>query len=88
MLAVNYSQFREHMKKHLDTVTDSFEPLTVTRKAEGGNVVVLSERMYNNLLENLYLRQDKANYDWLMKSKAELAAGKVTAHELTEEPDE
>lgn len=32
---------------------------------------------YNNFLENLYIMGNKANYDWLVESKAQLESGKI-----------
>ena len=81
MIAVNYTQFRDQMKTHLDLVTDDFESLVVTRKGNR-NVVILSEEAYNNLLENIYVMGNKANYDWLMESKAQLNMGKTKVHDL------
>ena len=52
MIAVNYTEFRNQMKNHLDLVTDDYETVVVTRK-ENKNVVVISEESYNNLLENI-----------------------------------
>ena len=87
MIALNYSQFRENMKKYLDTVSDDYETLTVTRK-DNRNVVVLSEEAYNNLLENVYIMSNKANYDWLMESLKQLEEGRAERHELIEVSDE
>lgn len=87
MIAVNYTQFRNEMKTNLDLVTDDYETVVVTRK-ENKNVVLLSEEVYNNMLENMHLLGNKENYDWLMESKAQLAAGKASAHELSEVGDE
>ena len=84
MLAVNYSQFRNNMKTHLDSVTDDFETVIVTRKGNR-NVVLLAEEVYNNILENMHVLGNKANYDWLMESKAQLEAGKVKKQELADE---
>ena len=75
------------MKNHLDIVTEDFEPITVTRK-ENKNVVIISESVYNNLLENAYLMSSKANYDWLMKSMQEYRKGKVKRHQLIEADDD
>ena len=86
MLAVNYSQFREKMKAHMDMVTEDFETVIVTRKTK--NVVMISEDAYNNLLENAYIMREKANYDWLMESKSQLEAGKSKQHDLIEVADE
>ena len=86
MLAVNYSQFRDKMKAHMDLVTEDFETIIVTRKTK--NVVMISEDAYNNLLENAYIMGEKANFDWLMESKKQLTVGKSTTHDLIEVDDE
>ena len=87
MIAVNYTQFRNEMKSHMDLVTDDYEAMVVTRK-DNKNVVVISEESYNNLLENIYVMGNKANYDWLMESKAQLETGSASVHPLTEVSDE
>lgn len=87
MLAVNYTQFRNEMKSNLDRVTDDFETVVVTRK-KNKNVVIISEEAYNNMLENMHLLGNKANYDWLMESKAQLERGEASVHSLIEVEDE
>ena len=84
MLAVNYTNLRDNMKSYMDKVTDDYETIIVTRK-DNKNVVMLSEESYNNLMENIYVMGNKANYDWLMESKAQLENGKTSVHELAEE---
>ena len=83
MLAVNYTNLRENMKHYMDVVTDDYETMIVTRK-DNKNVVMISEESYNNLIENVYVMGNKANYDWLMESKAQLENGNVSAHDLIE----
>ena len=83
MLAVNYKTLRDNMKTYMDKVTDDFETMIVTRK-NNKNVVMLSEEAYNNLMENVYVMGNKANYDWLMESKAQLDKGNVSMHKLVE----
>lgn len=34
--------------------------------------------------ENIYLQSNKANYEWLMESKAQLEHGQVAMYELDE----
>ena len=75
MKSINYSYFRDNLKHCLDMVNDDFDVLTVTRK-QHRNVVVLSEDSYNNLMENLYIRSQKANYDRLIEAKLEIESGK------------
>ena len=83
MLAVNYTNLRDNMKSYMDKVTDDYETMIVTRK-DNRNVVMLSEESYNNLMENIHVIGQKANYDWLMESKAQLESGKVLMRDLTE----
>ena len=83
MLAVNYTTLRDNMKSYMDKVTDDYETMIFTRK-DNKNVVMLSEESYNNLMENIYVMGNKANYDWLMESKAQLEKGNLSSHNLTE----
>ena len=87
MIAVNYTQFRNEMKSHMDTVTDDYEAMVVTRK-ENKNVVIISEETYNNLIENIHVMGSRANFDWLMESKMQLESGKAKRRELIEASDE
>ncbi|MHB8280419.1 MAG: type II toxin-antitoxin system Phd/YefM family antitoxin [Candidatus Humimicrobiaceae bacterium] len=84
MFAVNYSKLRNDLKKYCDSANDDFETIIVTRKS-GGNVVLLSEAEYNNLMENLYIRSDPGYYKKLLKSIDELKSGKVMKTELIDE---
>lgn len=83
MLAVNYTTLRDNMKSYMDKVTDDYETMIVTRK-NNKNVVMMSEESYNNLMENIHVMGNKANYDWLMESKAQLEKGKISTHKLVE----
>lgn len=87
MLAVNYSNLRDNMKNYMDMVTDDYETMIITRK-DNKNVVMISEESYNNLMENAYVMGNKANYDWLMASKAQLENGQISTHDLPEVLDE
>lgn len=83
MLAVNYTNLRDNMKTYMDKVTDDYETMIVTRK-DNKNVVMLSEETYNNLMENVYVMGNKANYDWLMESKVQLENGNFSVKKLAE----
>jgi antitoxin YefM len=71
----------------MDKVTEDYETMIVTRK-NNKNIVMISEESYNNLLENAYIMGNKANYDWLMESKAQLECGNSKIRELAEVDDE
>lgn len=79
MIAVDYKKFSENMNSFMDKVVDEQETLIVTRKGNK-NVVILSEDVYNNMMENIYVLQDKTNYDWLMESVAQLEHGKFSVY--------
>jgi antitoxin YefM len=83
MLAVNYSSARGNFKTYCDKANNDFETIVITRK-QGGNVVMMSECEYNNMLENLYVRSNKKTYNRLMESIDQLKNGKVQAKELIE----
>lgn len=83
MLAVNYTNLRDNMKTYMDKVTDDYETMIVTRK-NNKNVVMISEETYNNMMENIYVMGNKANYDWLMESKDQLEKGHFKTHDLVE----
>lgn len=87
MLAVNYTNLRENMKRYMDRLTDDYETLIVTRK-NNKNIVMMSEEAYNNLMENIYIMGNKENYNWLMESKKQLESGNVNLRKLAGELDE
>ena len=83
MLATNYSTARDNFKEFCDKANEDSETIFITRKA-GGNVVLLSEASYNNLMENLYIRSNRRNYDRLMDSIQQLKTGKASERELND----
>lgn len=76
MLTISYKTLRKSMKKYLDLIADSLEIIVVTSKVEN-SIVMMSEKTYDNLIENIYLTQNKRNFDWLMESKRQLEVGKT-----------
>lgn len=86
MLAVNYTTLRENMKEYFDKVEADSETMIVTRKDE--NMIIMSQSMYDNLMENLHLTSDAENYKHLMKSLDQYRNGKKKIHGLLEVDDE
>ncbi len=83
MLAVNYSNARENFKAYCDKANNDFETIIITRK-QGGNVVMISESEYNNMLENLYVRSNKKTYNRLIESIEQMKSNKIQSKELIE----
>jgi antitoxin YefM len=75
---------RENLKKYCDAANQDLETIVVTRK-KGGNLVLISEGEYNNLMENLYVRSNPDYYNKLLRSIEELKAGKTVQAELVDE---
>ena len=84
MKAVNYSSMREQFKEYCDQVSDNCETIIVTRK-NNRNVVIISEESYNNVLENLSVIGNKANYERLLKAKSQIDRSLGVPHQLVEE---
>lgn len=83
MIATNYSNVRNNLKKYCDKATDDYETIIITRKNDK-NVVLMSEEEYNNLMENLYIMSNKDYYNELLKSKEQVERGEVLEHDIIE----
>ena len=64
------------MQAYCDKATDEFETVIVTRKNEK-NVVIMSLEKYNNLRENLFLMQNRKNYQHILQGIEELEQGQT-----------
>lgn len=84
MIAVNYSNIRENFKAYCDKANDDIETIVITRK-QGGNVIMLSESEYNNIMENLFVRSNKKAYERLIESINQLKSGKSQTRKLIED---
>jgi antitoxin YefM len=74
MIAVDYSNIKNNFEKYCDTAVRDFETIIVTR-GQNENVVVMSESEYNNIMENLYVRENKEDYSRLLASVEQLRRG-------------
>lgn len=84
MIAANYSEFRNNLKKFLDAVEDDNETIIVKRsKGKGAVLISLSE--YNSLKETLYLLGNEANAMHLFESIRQFKEGKFVEFKLPEE---
>lgn len=84
MIAINYTTAREQFKKYCDAAVHDCETIIVTRK-QNDNVVIMSEAEYNNLMENLYVRIDRADYERLLRSIDQLKRGKGKIRRLADD---
>lgn len=71
MISVHDKDFMENMESYMEEISKGTVSLLVTRE-NNKNVVLLSEDVYQNMLENIHILGSKENYDWLMESKEQL----------------
>lgn len=83
MKAINYSEFRQNLKSHLDSSCQDHETLVVTRKANE-NVVVMSQEDYNSLMETVYLLSSNMNANRLSQSIKQSKTKKTKTFDLKE----
>lgn len=77
---VSVKDFKANLDAHLDDAART--PLTVERPGADA-VVVMSERDYAGMMETFHLLKSPANADRLMRSIAELDAGRGVEHDPT-----
>ena len=75
MIAANYTNFRANLKSYMDKAKNDYETIVVTSK--DGNVVMLSEQEYNNILENLFIMSNPEMVRRLNESIKQLIDGKT-----------
>jgi antitoxin YefM len=82
MLATNYTNVRQNLARYCNEAVLNGETIVVTRKNDE-NVIIISEAEYNNLMENLFVRSNRHDYQRLLDSIAHLKAGKGKSRELS-----
>lgn len=81
MIATNFSNARNNFKKVCDKVVEDADVAIITRKNDQ-NVVLMSQQQYDNLMENVYIRDSKENYLWLKESIQQAEDGKLVNFEV------
>ena len=76
MIETNFSNVRNNFKDVCDRVVRDSDIAIITRKNDE-NVVLMSQVQYDNLIENLHIRESKANYEWLKESIEQAEEGKL-----------
>lgn len=84
MQAVNYSEFRTHMKEYCDRAEKEEDIVVITRKKGAGNGIYMPLEVFNNLMQELssyretsYVLSGTANKEHLMESIEEHKRRKV-----------
>ena len=82
MIAANYTNVRANLKSYMDKAKNDFETVVITSK--DGNVVMLSEEEYNNMLENLFIMSDPEMVKRLNESIEQIINGEVVEFSIEE----
>ncbi|HEY8919522.1 MAG TPA: type II toxin-antitoxin system prevent-host-death family antitoxin [Chitinophaga sp.] len=84
MNVINFREFRNSLKKYLDSVTENHEVLIVPR-AKDKSVVVISLEEYNSMKETAYLNRSDANRTRLTEALERSNKGNFESHNLVDE---
>jgi len=83
MKVIIFIEADKDLKTVLDTVNDSDNVMTITRR-DADDAVIMSLKNYNSLMETAYLLKSPANAARLAKSIDQAKAGKTVVHELSD----
>ena len=75
MEAVTYDAFRDSLRAYIDKMRDGAEPVLVTGEDPESNVVVMSVRDYDNLIENLCVLSNGYLSDKIERGLTQARAG-------------
>jgi antitoxin YefM len=83
MRSISFSEARNSLKDVLDAVVEDHE-VTLIKRRDAEDAVVMSLSDYNALQETMHLLSTPANARHIMKSVAQLRAGKSKRRRLVE----
>ncbi|MBI4969355.1 MAG: type II toxin-antitoxin system Phd/YefM family antitoxin [Rhodospirillales bacterium] len=83
MNVCSFTELRAHLRRRLDELHQTKEPLLVTRQ-NAPSAVLLDKEEYDGLMETLHLLKSPVNAQRLMRSIAQAEASQVVAHPLEE----
>lgn len=87
MNAVTYSSFRQNLKANMRAVRDDADVILVTNNDPSENVVVMSQRDYESMMETLRIYENTYLFDKIMRGEEEIAAGNYSQHDLLDGED-
>ena len=83
MAHVTYSQVRSKLAATMDEVCNDRAPLLVTRR-NARSVVLMSEQVYDGLMETVHLLNSPANAARLLRSIADAHENKLSERDITD----
>ena len=80
MIAINYTNVRNNLKTYMDKARNDYETVVITGK--DGNVIMMSEEEYNNMMENYFIMSNPAMVKRLDESIKQIIDGKFVEMSL------
>lgn len=84
MNRITFDELKEKPDQAIETLYQRGMPCLITREDER-DLVILSRREYDSIMETLYLLRSPANAERLQRSLAHAREGKLIKKELIEE---
>lgn len=84
MKSVSLTAFRDSMGSYIKQVQAGGRPILVTCGDPRSNIVVMSARDYENLMENLYVLSNEYLSRKIDRGLVQVREGKLQIHELAE----
>lgn len=88
MQAVTYSSFRRDLKAHMRAARDDADVILVTNNDPSENVVVMSQRDYESLMETVRIYENPYLRDKIARGMEQARRGDVAIHDLAEDADD
>lgn len=76
MIATNFNNMRNNFNEVCNKIIQDSDIAVITRE-DAENVVLMSQSQYENMMENLYIRNSKNNYEWLKESIKQAEEGNL-----------
>jgi antitoxin YefM len=84
MIAISGSKVRSNFKEICDKVIEDIEAVIVTR-TRGENVVLISEKEYNNIMENFKIFSNPERYQKIKNGILQYENGKASERKLIDD---
>ncbi len=87
MEAVAYSTFRNGMKDYMRKTRDDAEALLVVSRDSSENIVVMSARDYDGLMETFRIYQNRPLHEKILRGIRQASEGAALPRDLIEDDD-
>ena len=87
MEAVAYSTFRNGMKDYMRKTRDDAEALLVVSRDSSENIVVMSARDYDALMETFRIYQNRPLHEKILRGIRQASEGAALPRDLIEDDD-